>query len=94
MMIGEAQVMAMNPIFRSFFSGGAAVCAIVSRAESGKIDAMAARAVLASTAFKKPRRTLSFRNSAFINEASTKFVAPSPASRVASVAKDPCSAGE
>ena len=60
MMIGEAQVMVMNPIFRSFFSSGAVVCAIVSRAESGKIDAMAARAVLAPTAFKKPRRTLSF----------------------------------
>jgi hypothetical protein len=41
-------------------------------AEIGSTDAMAARAVLAPTAFRKPRRTLSTGNSAFTRLASMK----------------------
>jgi hypothetical protein len=75
MISGVAQVMAMKPIFRSFFSSGALswamACSEVS-APMGSTEAMAARAVLAPTAFRKPRRTLSTGNRALTMAASMK----------------------
>ena len=70
MISGVAQVMAMKPIFRSFFSGVPLSCAMACSEAMGSTEAMAARAVLAPTARKKPRRTLSTGNSALTRLAS------------------------
>jgi hypothetical protein len=72
MISGLAQVMAMKPILRSFFSSGPRSCAMACSAPMGSTDAMAARAVLTPTAFRKPRRTLSTGNSALTSAASMK----------------------
>ena len=66
MMMGVAQVIGMKPIFRSVFSG-LPVCANTSVAVAmGKKVETAAAAVDAPTAFRKPRRCMSFGNSARI----------------------------
>ena len=59
MMIGVAQVMGMNPTFRSFFSGAAAWAKASMAVPSGKNCAMAASAVEAPTAFRNARRASS-----------------------------------
>src|SRR6266403_457988 len=61
MISGLAQVIAMKPIFRSFFSG-----AMASSAPNGKTDATAAYAVDAPTARRKRRRASSRGTSARI----------------------------
>jgi hypothetical protein len=61
----------MKPIFRSFFSSGPFSCAMACSAPSGSTDMIAARAVLAPTARRKLRRTLSIGNSAFMRLASS-----------------------
>ena len=73
MMSGDAQVIGIKPSLRSFFSSEPLSWAIASSAPSGNSDAIAARAVLAPTAFKKPRRTLSTGNSALTMVASIKL---------------------
>ena len=75
MMRGDAQVIGMKPSLRSFFSSGPMPLswAMASSAPSGKSEAIAARAVLAPTALKKPRRTLSTGNSALTMVASMKL---------------------
>ena len=72
MINGVAQVMAMKPILRSFFSSGAGVAAIASSAPIGSSDAIAARAVVAPTAFRKRRRSVSFGSSALTSVLSTR----------------------
>ena len=72
MISGVAQVMAMKPIFRSFFSSGPGVAAIASSAPIGSSEAIAARAVFAPTAFRKRRRSVSFGNSALTSVLSTR----------------------
>jgi hypothetical protein len=89
MISGLAHVMAMNPIFRSFFSSGPRSCAMACSAPMGRTDAMAARAVFAPTAFRKRRRTLSTGNSAFTRLASTN----SADSCSGLAAAGPCSPG-
>jgi hypothetical protein len=80
MISGVAQVMGMKPIFRSFFSSGALSWAMACSAPMGSTLAMAARAVLAPTAFRKPRRTLSTGNSALTRLASMKSLRHASAS--------------
>src|SRR6267378_500850 len=66
MMSGEAQVMAMKPILRSFFSGAPFSWAIASSAPNGKKEDTAAIAAEEPTAFRKRRRVSSRGKSARI----------------------------
>jgi hypothetical protein len=75
MIKGLAQVMAMKPILRSFFSGVPRSWAMACKAPTGNKEAIAARAVPAPTAFKKLRRTLSTGNKDFTSVASMKSAA-------------------
>src|SRR6267154_1572769 len=66
MISGLAQVMAIKPILRSFFSGVALSCAIASSAPNGKKEDTAARAAEEPTAWRKRRRVSSLGKSARI----------------------------
>ena len=72
MMSGLAQVIAIKPIFKSFFSFEPLSSANACKALKGKTELIAALAVFAPTALKKPRRTESTGNSAFTKAASIK----------------------
>ena len=73
MIKGLAHVIAMNPIFKSFFSREPLSCAMASNAPKGIMEAIAALAVLAPTALKKFLRTESTGKRALINAASIKL---------------------
>src|SRR5258706_31162 len=66
MISGLAQVMAIKPILRSFFSGVALSWAIASSAPNGKKEDTAARAAEEPTAWRKRRRVSSLGKSARI----------------------------
>src|SRR5258706_2974537 len=66
MISGLAQVMAIKPILRSFFSGVALSCAIASSAPKGKKEDTAAIAAEEPTAWRKRRRASSLGKSARI----------------------------
>src|SRR6266850_5723134 len=66
MISGLAQVMAMKPILRSFFSGVALSWAIASSAPNGKMEETAAIAAEEPTAWRKRRRVSSLGKSARI----------------------------
>ena len=80
MISGVAQVIAMKPILRSFFSSGAFSCAIACKEPTGKKPERALIAPPVPTAFKNARRRASCGKSALTRLASMKLALSSSTS--------------